>query len=104
MKDKVLIAFVTGANKGIGFSTAKRLLEMGYKVYLGTRDQAKGQAAIKVLTAKGFSKVALLVINVADAGSVNEAAAKFASLEDRLDVLINNAAIGGHQPQRTSSV
>lgn len=104
MKGKQLIALVTGANKGIGLSTAKQLLEMGYHVYLGIRDEARGQAVIKQLTAEGFSKVTLLIINVADVGSVAKAAEKFASMENRLDVLINNAAIGGQQPQTTSSI
>jgi NAD(P)-dependent dehydrogenase (short-subunit alcohol dehydrogenase family) len=104
MKDKSLIALVTGANKGIGFATVKQLVELGYQVYLGARDEAKGRAAVNKLNAEGFSKVAPLLVDVADAESVVKAAAKFASLEDHLDVLINNAAIGGQQPQTASTI
>ena len=104
MKINSLIALVTGANKGIGLSTTKQLLGMGYHVYLGARDEAKGQAAIEQLNRLGFSKVSLLVVDVSDAASVADAVKRFASLETRLDVLVNNAAIGGQQPQQTSSI
>lgn len=33
---------ITGANKGIGFETAKQLAQLGYFVYLGSRDRIKG--------------------------------------------------------------
>ncbi|HEY1165098.1 MAG TPA: SDR family NAD(P)-dependent oxidoreductase, partial [Chitinophaga sp.] len=42
-------ALVTGANKGIGFETAKYLLQQGYFVYLGSRDAASGAAAVTTL-------------------------------------------------------
>jgi NAD(P)-dependent dehydrogenase (short-subunit alcohol dehydrogenase family) len=104
MKINSLIALVTGANKGIGLSTTKQLLSMGYHVYLGARDETKGQSAIEQLNRLGFSKVSLLVINVSDATSVADAVTRFASLESQLDVLVNNAAIGGTQPQQASSI
>jgi NAD(P)-dependent dehydrogenase (short-subunit alcohol dehydrogenase family) len=104
MKINSQIALVTGANKGIGLSTTKQLLSIGYHVYLGARDEIKGKMAIEQLNRMGFSKVSLLVINVCDANSVADAVARFASLESHLDVLINNAAIGGTQPQETSSI
>ncbi|GGB02507.1 SDR family oxidoreductase [Puia dinghuensis] len=103
MKEKRLTALITGANKGIGFSVAEELLRLGYYVYLGARDKVKGQAAINTLKAKGFSKVSLLSIDVADPVSVWKAAAWLAGKEDHLDVLVNNAAIGGRRPQKASS-
>ena len=38
-------ALITGANKSIGFETARQLLQLGYYVYLGSRDLANGQQA-----------------------------------------------------------
>jgi NAD(P)-dependent dehydrogenase (short-subunit alcohol dehydrogenase family) len=34
---------ITGANKGIGFETAKQLLQAGYQVFIGSRDPDRGQ-------------------------------------------------------------
>jgi NAD(P)-dependent dehydrogenase (short-subunit alcohol dehydrogenase family) len=104
MRYNSLIALVTGANKGIGLSTAKQLLAMGYHVYLGARDEAKGEIVIDQLNAMGFSEVSLLKMDVSDTASVENAVKKFSSSENRLDVLVNNAAIGGRQPQQTSSI
>jgi len=104
MKINSPVALVTGANKGIGLSTTKQLLSMGYHVYLGARDETKGQSAIEQLNRIGLSKVSLLVIDVSDAASVADAVTRFASLESRLDVLVNNAATGGTQPQQASSI
>jgi NAD(P)-dependent dehydrogenase (short-subunit alcohol dehydrogenase family) len=40
---------ITGANKSIGFETARQLLKQGYYVYLGSRDLEKGQQAVSQL-------------------------------------------------------
>jgi NAD(P)-dependent dehydrogenase (short-subunit alcohol dehydrogenase family) len=104
MNNDSLIALVTGANKGIGLSITKQLLAIGYHVYLGARDEARGQEAIKQLNQLGFSKVSLLVIDVTDSSSVTNARTRFATLESSLNVLVNNAAIGGIQPQQASVI
>jgi len=89
---KVLI---TGANKSIGFETARQLLQQGYFVYLGSRDLNNGEQAITQLKAEGLTHVELLQINVSDSASI-EAASKQVT---ELDVLINNAGILGSVPQ-----
>ena len=89
---KVLI---TGANKSIGFETAKQLLAQGYFVYLGSRDVANGEQAIEKLKAAGLDNVELLQIDVSDPTSVEAASKKVTEL----DVLINNAGIPGGFPQ-----
>lgn len=85
---KVLI---TGANKSIGFETARQLLQQGYFVYLGSRDQTNGEQAIANLKAEGFDNVELLLIDVSNPESVEAASKKVTEL----DVLINNAGILG---------
>ncbi len=95
---------VTGANKGIGYEVVRQLAEQGFFVYLGSRDQKKGQAAVDQLRASGAANVEALTIDVASADSVTAAAAELMAKTDRLDVLINNAAISGSKPQELSAI
>jgi NAD(P)-dependent dehydrogenase (short-subunit alcohol dehydrogenase family) len=94
---------ITGANKGIGFETARQLAKAGNHVFLGSRDKHNGQEAIKKLNDEGISNVELLVIDVSDSNSVNHAAIELATKTDALDTLINNAGIPGDQPQDFAS-
>lgn len=89
---KVLI---TGANKSIGFETARQLLQKGYFVYLGARDLAKGQKAADQLKAEGLTNVEPIQIDVTDTASIAAARKQVGEL----DVLINNAGILGGIPQ-----
>ena len=77
---------VTGANKGLGFETARRLVADGHIVYLGSRDPERGRLAAQRLGARP------VVLDVTDDASV-EAAAKAIEADGGLDVLINNAGI-----------
>lgn len=95
---KVLI---TGANKSIGFETAKQLLDLGYYVYLGSRDLQKGREAAAKLDSRD---VEALRIDVSDEGSIQAARHTLGEKTDVLDVLINNAGIRGVFPQQPSSV
>ncbi|MDQ1543450.1 MAG: hypothetical protein QOK08_1088, partial [Actinomycetota bacterium] len=45
------ITLITGANKGLGFEAARRLVEQGHNVYLGARDPKRGRAAADVIGA-----------------------------------------------------
>ncbi|WP_317039927.1 SDR family NAD(P)-dependent oxidoreductase [Chryseobacterium sp. CBo1] len=47
---------ITGANKGIGFETAKQLLERGFFVFIGSRNIENGLQAVQKLNAEGFFK------------------------------------------------
>jgi NAD(P)-dependent dehydrogenase (short-subunit alcohol dehydrogenase family) len=90
---KVLI---TGANKSIGFETARQLLQKGYFVYLGSRDLEKGNEAVAKLKAEALTNVEALQINVTDTASIATARKQVNSL----DILINNAGILGSVPQK----
>jgi NAD(P)-dependent dehydrogenase (short-subunit alcohol dehydrogenase family) len=83
------ITFITGANKGLGYETARRLIELGQTVIIGARDAGRGQAAADRLGAR------FVPIDVTEDGSVTRAAADIEVHEGRIDTLINNAGIIG---------
>jgi NAD(P)-dependent dehydrogenase (short-subunit alcohol dehydrogenase family) len=84
---------ITGANKGLGRETARRLLADGHDVWLAARDEARGREVAQELGAR------FVQLDVTDEDSVAAAAAQVAADSGRLDVLINNAGItGGHVP------
>ena len=93
--------FITGANKSIGFETARQLLDLGYYVYLGSRDLEKGQEAVAQLNS---NNVECIQIDVSDEISIKAARQVLGERTDSLDVLINNAGIRGVFPQPPSSV
>ncbi|MCQ4079437.1 SDR family NAD(P)-dependent oxidoreductase [Streptomyces sp. RB6PN25] len=77
---------ITGANKGLGFETARRLIAAGHTVYVGSRDADRGRRAAEQLGAR------MVLIDVTDDASV-AAAAKAIEVDGGLDVLVNNAGI-----------
>jgi NAD(P)-dependent dehydrogenase (short-subunit alcohol dehydrogenase family) len=90
---------ITGANKSIGFETARQLLQKGYYVYLGSRDIEKGQQAVNELLAEGLTQVEPIEIDVDNIVSINAAREELGRKTNVLDVLINNAGIAGGFPQ-----
>jgi NAD(P)-dependent dehydrogenase (short-subunit alcohol dehydrogenase family) len=98
------IVLITGANKSIGFEIARQMAKAGYHIILGSRDKANGEQAVKKLKAEGFNDVDLLLIDVSDQASVNQAKAKLESKLQELDVLVNNAGISGGFPQSALTV
>ncbi len=88
-------ALITGANKGIGFETAKILAQKGYYVYIGSRTLENGQSAIEKLNSEGISNVEAIQLDVTDQESVTAARKAIGKKTEVLDVLINNAGISG---------
>jgi NAD(P)-dependent dehydrogenase (short-subunit alcohol dehydrogenase family) len=86
------VTLITGANKGIGFETARQLLEVGHVVYIGARDTERGEKAAATLGAR------FVQLDVTDDASVHDALATIGSIEGRLDVLVHNAGILGNEP------
>lgn len=85
------VTLVTGANKGLGYATARRLLKDGHTVYVGARSAERGEKAAAELGAR------FVQIDVTDDASVDAALRVIGEQEGRLDVLVNNAGIAdGH--------
>jgi NAD(P)-dependent dehydrogenase (short-subunit alcohol dehydrogenase family) len=90
------IAFITGANRGIGFETAKGLGALGIIVIIGARDTAKGEAAAKQLQAMGYQADAIHYD--ANQSSTVDAAYEYLNKHyGKLDILVNNAGINQEQ-------
>jgi NAD(P)-dependent dehydrogenase (short-subunit alcohol dehydrogenase family) len=81
------VTLITGANKGLGYETARRLQEAGNIVYIGARDRALGEVAASRLGA------AFVPLDVTDDASVVAALQLIDEREGLLDVLINNAGV-----------
>jgi NAD(P)-dependent dehydrogenase (short-subunit alcohol dehydrogenase family) len=97
------VALITGANKGIGFETARQLATLGYFVYIGSRDRSKGIAAVAKLKANGINNVDCVELDVTNISSIKSARQELENKLQQLDVLINNAGIAGQQPQNIST-
>ena len=79
------VALVTGGNSGIGFETARQLVDHGVTVWIGARDLDKGQRAANEL---GFAARAVQ-LDVTDPTSVAAAVQQIGEL----DILVNNAGV-----------
>ncbi|MBB3675014.1 SDR family NAD(P)-dependent oxidoreductase [Modestobacter versicolor] len=92
--DDTRTALVTGANKGIGYAIAAGLGELGLRVAVGARHDARRAEAVARLRAAGVDAFGV-ALDVTSDDSVAAAAAVIERTAGRLDVLVNNAGISG---------
>jgi NAD(P)-dependent dehydrogenase (short-subunit alcohol dehydrogenase family) len=97
------IALVTGTSTGIGFATAVTLARAGHKVIATMRD-LDGGAELRRIVAEQKLPIALATLDVDDDASVTEAFDKALAEYGRIDVLVNNAGIGGGGAVEETSV
>jgi NAD(P)-dependent dehydrogenase (short-subunit alcohol dehydrogenase family) len=88
----IKIAVITGANRGLGFATARRLGQSGVRVIVGARNLANGEEAAARLRREGLDSEALS-IDIDSRASVREAAKLVEREHGRIDILINNAGV-----------
>jgi NAD(P)-dependent dehydrogenase (short-subunit alcohol dehydrogenase family) len=79
------VTLITGANKGLGYETARQLIERGHTVYMGARSVERGEAAAVELGGQ------FVQLDVTDDESVERALGVITEREGHLDVLVNNA-------------
>ncbi|MFI1918725.1 3-oxoacyl-ACP reductase FabG [Nocardia sp. NPDC020380] len=86
------VAVVTGAARGIGAATARRLATDGFTVVVADLDEAAGKDTVDAIVAAGGQAVAV-ACNVADEASVDAAFERVAAELGSVDVLVNNAGV-----------
>ena len=86
------VAFITGANRGLGFETARELGELGTRVIIGSRDAKKGEEAAAKLRKQGID-AETLSFDVNNARDHQKAYDYLAEKYGRLDILVNNAGV-----------
>jgi NAD(P)-dependent dehydrogenase (short-subunit alcohol dehydrogenase family) len=96
-------ALITGANKSIGLETARQLLQLGYYIYLGSRNLENGLEAVEKLKTEGLTNLEAIQLDVSNDESVKAARVEIGKNTEVLDVLINNAGILGGMSQPTST-
>lgn len=91
MSDKKII-LVTGSNKGIGFEVARQLAKAGNEVIVSARNAERGAEALNKLKQQGLT-AHFIEMDVTNDESIRLACTRLESKFNKLDVLINNAAI-----------
>jgi NAD(P)-dependent dehydrogenase (short-subunit alcohol dehydrogenase family) len=97
------VALITGANKGIGFETARQLGALGITVLVGARDLKRGEAAAAELKRESIDARALK-LDVVDDGDRKAAAEAIGRDFGRLDILVNNAGIATEDMSSNSTL
>ena len=94
-------ALITGANRGIGLEFAKQYLADGWRVYATCRDP-NSASELRQLADKSGDKLRILALNVTDPASVKAAAAELDG--QAIDLLLNNAGVGGVRGQTIGNI
>jgi len=86
------VAFITGANRGLGLETARELGKQGIVVVLGSRDAKKGAAAAAKLRGEGITAESV-GFDVTKTQDHQKAYDYLEKKYGRLDILVNNAGV-----------
>jgi NAD(P)-dependent dehydrogenase (short-subunit alcohol dehydrogenase family) len=92
MSKQAKVALITGANRGLGFETARQLGKLGITVLMSARDEAKGEAAAAELKKEGIDARAVK-LDVDSPSDIADLADRIAAEFGQLDILVNNAGI-----------
>ncbi len=91
------VAVVTGANSGIGRATTLAFAQAGYRVFGTVRGLAKADKLLAKARDIGVAdRLQLIEMDVADSASVTRGFGDIFAATDRVDVLVNNAGVGGN--------
>lgn len=96
-----IVTLVTGGNRGMGLALIKALHAQGQQLIMGSRDLAKGRAAVE---AAHLSDVTVVQLDVTDSQSIQAAVNAIQNQYGQLDILINNAGAAFDHHQRPSLI
>jgi retinol dehydrogenase-12 len=92
MKEKTCV--ITGANSGLGYWTTMALAEKGARIFMLCRSAEKGEKArLEIISKTGNEKISLILVELSSLSSIHKAVQTINELTNRVDVLINNAAL-----------
>ena len=97
------VALITGANSGIGRSAAVDLAAKGWTVYGSMRSLDRG-AKLAAMASEAGVEVLPVVCDVSDTASVDAAVGIVMAEAGRIDVLVNNAGVGGNGVVEEASI
>ncbi len=89
------VALITGTSTGIGLATAVTLARAGHSVYGAMRDPDGSGGELRALAEAEQLAITAVKIDVDDDASVADGIARVLAEAGRIDVLVNNAGIGG---------
>ena len=84
---------ITGINSGMGFATARKLLQLGYTIIGTVRNQVNSQANLDILAAVENGKLTVYEMDLSSLTWVKDCAERITKAYDQIDVLIFNAGI-----------
>jgi len=87
------VALITGANKGLGLETARGLGKLGVTVVVGSRDEARGRAAVENLRSEGITNAEAVRLEVTNHEDQKRVARYLQERYGKLDILVNNAGV-----------
>jgi 2-dehydro-3-deoxy-D-gluconate 5-dehydrogenase len=97
------VAIVTGGNGGIGLGMARGLADAGASIAVVGRNEAKSQAAVTDLEARGVKAIAVAT-DVTDKAAVADMVARVSRELGRIDILVNNAGINIRKPPHSLDI
>lgn len=88
----MLLAIITGANTGLGFETARGLLQVGFEVVITSRNLERGEKAVARLKSEyPKGQISALALDLSNQSSVRAFAPRFTQAQKKWDVLVLNA-------------
>ena len=86
------LAIITGANTGLGFETARGLLQVGFEVVITSRNLERGEKAVARLKSEyPKGQISALALDLSNQSSVRAFAPRFTQAQKKWDVLVLNA-------------